>query len=347
MTVWFWDVSNHQSTTPPLDAWDGLIAKASEGSNFQDGRFWQHINVARAAGKIHGGYHFLRSDAPIKDQVDTFTAVCPPDIAAVPDVEWIRDKTGRIISAPTLDQTREFVDRLLQKGYHVPMQYLPRWYWNFWGQPDLSGLPPLWGSYYPDYVARPRDLAWSMIPASAKQGFGGLPLVALQFTSSPLDQNRSELTPQQFYDFMSTTRRAPGGGGTITLQNGEDDMFFVGEIALNEDGSFGGWASNERFLVHGPWFTGGYTQEDIDNARADTRNGPIPLFGVPFDVLTDMRTKGDIPGKTLAALESVADKLSKISVGGIDTATLTADLAAGLNAVLPGAVVAEFKKEGN
>lgn len=208
MAAWFFDVSNHQFTTPSLEGWDGLIVKASEGNNFRDERFWQHINVAREQGKIHAGYHFLRSDASIKEQVDTFASVCPTDIAAVPDVEWIKDKNGRIVSAPTLSQTREFVDRLRDKGYHVPMMYLPRWYYAWWGgSQSLEGLPALWGSYYPDYTVRPRDQAWSMIPDSAKQGFGGLPMVAVQFTSSPLDQNRSDYTPQQFYDFMSTTRR--------------------------------------------------------------------------------------------------------------------------------------------
>lgn len=204
MVVWFHDVSNHQSVTPPL--WDGLIVKASEGSGFRDPRFWQHINAARDAGKIHAGYHFLRSDSPVKDQVATFTSVCPKEIAAVPDVEWIK-QDNVIVSAPSLAQTREFVSRLLDLGYHVPMQYLPRWYWNYWGQPDLSGLPPLWNSYYPDYTIRPREVAWSLIPQSAKSGFGGLPLVALQFTSSPLDQNRAEYTPDEFYSFMSTTQR--------------------------------------------------------------------------------------------------------------------------------------------
>lgn len=208
MVAWFYDVSNHQSSTPDLTYWDGVIVKASEGSNFRDARFWQHINVAREAGRIHAGYHFLRSDSPVKDQAATFMSVCPPEIAAVPDIESIKDKNGRVVSAPTLAQSREFVDRLQQAGYHVPMQYLPRWYYNTWGSPSLEGMPPIWGSYYPDYTARHREEGWKLIPAAAKQGFGGLPMIALQFTSSPLDQNRSEYTPDEWYSFLSTTRRA-------------------------------------------------------------------------------------------------------------------------------------------
>jgi Glycosyl hydrolases family 25 len=207
MPSWFYDVSNHQSSTPNLDGWDGLLVKASEGSDFKDGRFRQHMDVAQKAGKFHAGYHFLRSDSSVKEQAANFMSVCPKEIAAVPDVEWIKDKAGNIVSAPTLGQTREFIDRLQQAGYYVPMQYLPRWYWNFWGNPDLVGLPPLWVSYYPDYIARPRDEAWKQIPASAKSGFGGLSVVAVQFTSTPLDQNRSEFSPQEIYDFFSTTRR--------------------------------------------------------------------------------------------------------------------------------------------
>lgn len=253
--AWFWDVSNHQGTTPSLKDWDGLIVKASEGSGFRDPRFWQHINVAREAGKIHAGYHFLRSDSPVKDQVATFTSVCPKEIAAVPDVESIKDRNGKIVSAPTLAQTREFVARLQDLGYYVPMQYLPRWYWNFWGQPDLSGLPPIWGSYYPDYVARPREQAWAMIPESAKQGFGGLPMVALQFTSSPLDQNHSEHTAEDFYNFLSTTRRVP-----MPLTQADADL--VVETLLNyvvrderEEKPDGTHDSSVRNMIWSAWHT--------------------------------------------------------------------------------------------
>ena len=322
MTSWFWDVSNHQSVTPSLNGWDGLIVKASEGSGFRDGRFWQHINVAREAKKAHAGYHFLRSDSPIKDQAETFMSVCPVDIAAVPDVEWIKDQDGRIISAPTLAQTIEFVDRLRQRGYHVPMQYLPRWYWNHWGQPDLidTGLPPLWGSYYPDYIARPRDVAWSMIPESAKRGFGGLPMVALQFTSSPLDQNRSEMTPEQLYSFLSTTQRAPGGGGGsqeadmsgVFLRRGADTgRCFIVEISTQVRAK---WHIPNPEVLDVLSILMGLTATNVPDWTLDyigNADGPPPIpVDVDEDALAAAVSEGVIPAVVKAMQDLPTEGLS-------------------------------------
>jgi glycosyl hydrolase family 25 len=222
MTVWLYDVSNHQSSTPSLNGWDGLIVKASEGSDFKDGRFRQHIDVAINQGKIHAGYHFLRSDSSVKSQFENFASVCPKSIAAIPDIESIKDRNGRVVSAPTPAQSAEFTDRLLQAGYNVPVHYLPPWYWSGpvggWNRAYIGDwCTNLWPSYYPDYIARPRDQAWGMIPNSVKLPFGGAKAVPLvQFTSSPLDQNASLWSFDQLYNLFAG--RAPGGG------QGEQEM---------------------------------------------------------------------------------------------------------------------------
>lgn len=252
MTLWLYDVSNHQSTTPSLDGWDGLIAKASEGSGFRDGRFRQHIDKAINAGKIHGAYHFLRSDSPVKDQFNTFASVVPTDIAAIPDIESIKDRTGRIISAPTPAQSAEFTDRLLQAGYTVPLHYLPPWYWSGsvggWNRADISAWCRfLWPSWYPDYVARPRETARKMLPNSVWLPFGGakgVPLV--QFTSSPLDQNASEWKFEEMWNLFAG--RAPGGG------KGEQEMGYdlaVQKLDATPQGSE--WYEDEVII---PWQKG-------------------------------------------------------------------------------------------
>src|SRR5688500_729047 len=81
------------------------------------------------------------------------------------------------------------MNELRERGYSVPLVYLPRWYWNKIGNPDLSGYPPLWASCHPDYVARPRGDGIAKVPASAWNRLDGVPVVIMQFTSSPFDQN--------------------------------------------------------------------------------------------------------------------------------------------------------------
>jgi hypothetical protein len=205
---YLYDVSNHQENTPSLNGWAGLIAKASEGDWFRDGRFAQHRANTLSAGKAFGAYHFLRSDANIAAQVDTFLSVVYPSDPVIPDVEWVK-VNDRIVSAPTLAQTREFIARLRDRGRYIPMIYLPRWYWQYWGSPDISDFPPLWLSRYPDYTIRQRDVAYAMV--GPQPGFGGARAVMTQFTSSPLDQNAFEGTYEQLVALF---------GG----QENEDDM---------------------------------------------------------------------------------------------------------------------------
>lgn len=160
-----------------------------------------------------------------------------------------------------------------------------------------------------------------------------------------------ELYASRQYAFGGRASGGGGGAGT-SITNQENDMFFVGVLnAPKADGSFNGWSSSERFLVHGNSLTGGFTDADIKAARADAANGPIPLFGVTNAVFQDMRMKGELPRLTLEALLQVSAKLDSLSVGG--------DPAAFAKAVAPlmpkaptsienaQATVAELKKEGN
>lgn len=183
------DVSNHQASFDFSD-WDFAFVKCSEGTGFTDGRFDQHTTRAQQTGCLVAAYHFLRSDASPADQVATVRSLVPTSMPVIPDVESIKNG-NTLVSAPTLGQMVDFVAGLRAAGYAVPLLYLPRWYWDFWGRPNLAGLglPPLWNSWYPDYIARPREEAVDLVPASAWAGFGGLDVAVMQFTSTPFDQN--------------------------------------------------------------------------------------------------------------------------------------------------------------
>lgn len=90
------------------------------------------------------------------------------------------------------------------------------------------------------------------------------------------------------------------------------DMYFVGVIKTDENGNFLGWASNERYLCEGGLLTGGFRQADIDNARADSKNGNIALFGIPDSVFQDLRIKGEQPRMVLEAIQETNDKLQRL-----------------------------------
>lgn len=172
------DVSNHQ-TSFDFTGWDFAFLKASEGADFRDRMFHTHLANARKAGAIVAAYHYQR-EGDAKSQIGNIESMVPKDVPVIIDVE---NKSG----SPQL--TREIIAGLRKRGYRIGPLYLPKWYWDRIGKPSLHDLPTLWASWYPDYVARPRESGIAKVPASAWNAYGGRPVSVMQFTSTPFDQN--------------------------------------------------------------------------------------------------------------------------------------------------------------
>jgi hypothetical protein len=194
------DISHHQDLALDLaqcrrEGIDFVFVKASESSTFVDPEFGANVNEARAAGLLVCAYHYLRSSASAAAQVANVARVVPRDVPVIPDVESGSGGVGLL---------RDFVDQLRATGYHVPLTYLPRWYWQQLGSPSLAGLPPLWSSRYPDNVVGSIADEWADVPAHYWTGYGGLEVAVLQFTSSariaghqPIDANAYRGTREQ------------------------------------------------------------------------------------------------------------------------------------------------------
>jgi hypothetical protein len=186
------DISHHQAASLDLaqcrrEGVEFIFIKSTEGAGFVDPAFAANLAEARAAGMLVAAYHYVRSDATAAAQVANVARVVPKDVPVIPDVE---------ANSGGIALVRDFVARLQAAGYHVPLTYLPRWYWQQLGSPSLEGLPSLWSSRYPDTVAGNLAGEYGRAPASYWNGYGGLGVTVLQFTSSarvaghqPLDGN--------------------------------------------------------------------------------------------------------------------------------------------------------------
>lgn len=185
------DISHHQGAFDlSRAAREGVafvILKATEGSGFTDSRFAANLTNARQSGLLVAAYHYQRASASAAAQVAHIERVVPKNVPVIPDVE--ADSGGVAL-------VRDVVARLRGVGYRVPMLYLPRWYWQQIGSPSLGGLPPLWSSRYPDNLPGTIPDEWADVPAHYWEGYGGLPVAVLQFTSSasvagrqPIDAN--------------------------------------------------------------------------------------------------------------------------------------------------------------
>ncbi|HEX6360417.1 glycoside hydrolase family 25 protein [Actinophytocola sp.] len=200
MAIFGLDISHHQDLKLDLgqcrrEGIEFVFIKASEGSTFLDPEFAANLDEARTAGLLTCAYHYLRSSASAAAQVSNVARAVPRDVPVIPDVETGSGGIGLL---------RDFVDRLRANGYHVPLTYLPRWYWQQLGSPSLAGLPPLWSSRYPDNVVGSLTDEWADVPGHYWNGYGGLDVAVLQFTSSvriaghqPIDANAYRGTREQ------------------------------------------------------------------------------------------------------------------------------------------------------
>jgi GH25 family lysozyme M1 (1,4-beta-N-acetylmuramidase) len=203
------DVSHHQGGNLNFRAFrdagiEFAFLKATEGAGFVDPRFQTNLRRARQAGLLVAAYHYVREGVAVQAQVDNVRRVVPTDVPVVLDVE---DGSG------TLPRVRTFVGLLRDAGYRVPLLYLPRWYWQRAGSPDLRGLPPLWSSRYPDNVVDDLRDEFARVPPHYWTGYGGLDVAVLQFTSSarvaglaPLDANAFRGTRGQLAALLGEVR---------------------------------------------------------------------------------------------------------------------------------------------
>lgn len=188
------DISHYQSSALSLarargEGCEFVFIKATEGATYTDPMFGARLGEARAAGLLAAAYFYQRADSSAQSHVDHIAQVVPRDVPVIPDVEANSGNTGL---------TRDIVDRLRGAGYKVPLAYIPRWYWQQIGSPSLAGLPPLWSSRYPD--TNPGSIAdeYSRVPASYWDGYGGLGVAVLQFTSSAIISGQSPIDADAF-----------------------------------------------------------------------------------------------------------------------------------------------------
>lgn len=267
------DVSNHQRSFD-FRGWDFAFIKSSEGNGFRDAYFAGHLANAKAAGCLVAAYHYQR-DVSASSQVALIESMVPRDVPVIIDVEH---------GSGSLSITREIVRMLLADGYNVPLLYLPRWYWNSIGQPLLDGLPALWASWYPDYVGRTKEQGIAKVPDSAWASYGGLPVVLMQFTSTPFDQNWFPGSRDELAAILNG--RAPGGGGI-----GVDEVSWNEELTSHTGykAPAHSWLTMANFKAELAKDTSERVEAKVDALAQAVED--IQVGGIDYDLLADKVAK--------------------------------------------------------
>lgn len=235
--LWGIDISRYQEGIDLRrvrgEGYDFCIIKASQGTR-TDPQFARHLDQARSAGLLVAAYHYQEGNVPAAAQAEHIARTVPRDVGVILDLE----KGGGTVAL-----TRDITQRLRDKGFHVPLTYVPRWYWQQIGSPDLRGLPPLWYSRYPANGTGAASQAWARNAAWLNTmwgGYGGIGVEILQFSESgtvagrtPVDMNAYRGSREQLAAlFGGAPRVAPPAPGGI------ESMAFTD--------SFTDWAKNRQ-----------------------------------------------------------------------------------------------------
>lgn len=172
------DISSFQSgldlAEVRREGFDFCFIKVTEGAGYVNPAFGAQLSDAQDAGLIVAAYHYVLSDPP-SAQVANVNAHLPRDLPIIIDAEN---------GAGNIDNIRAVTDGLRAAGYVVPLLYLPQWYWQQIGRPSLDGFPPLWSSKYWTTNPAPASTLYEQVPGAYWSGYGGLPVVLLQFTDA-------------------------------------------------------------------------------------------------------------------------------------------------------------------
>lgn len=178
MTIWGVDISGWQAgidiDSVAGEGFAAVIAKATQGDYFASPEYGRQKLATLAARLGFMAYHYVDGASGAVEQVDQYERVEPD--RRVPVMLDHEDNSG------DADVLRAVHAEFVRRGYRVALIYIPRWYWDRIGRPDLSGLPPLMASSYgsdqPGYASSlyPGDTAPGWAP------YGGNEVAVLQFT---------------------------------------------------------------------------------------------------------------------------------------------------------------------
>lgn len=199
MTCFIPDISNNDGAGLSMadfaaEGFAGLFAKVTQGSDFQDETWPAYRDAALAAGLQVAGYHYADTSDPTAQVANYQQWVGDPGIAVMIDFE---DDSGDITNYWALVAAFNAV------GLRVTLSYLPQWYWQQIGSPDLSLVPGLIASSYPGGTGYASDLytAGGGDSGPGWNPYGGATPVIWQFTDqasiagNTLDANAFRGTP--------------------------------------------------------------------------------------------------------------------------------------------------------
>lgn len=178
------DVSSHQSGISlegvSAEGFAFTFCKISQGAGYRSPDWPRQRDTARGVGLILAGYHYVDGSDPALQAANCKAWIGDTGIPVALDCEANSGDIGHY---------RAVLDAFAAAGLHVALSYLPHWYWQQIGSPDLTGIPPLWSSRYPGGTrAAYASQLYQGVGPQHWAGYGGAEVAVLQFTASAVVQ---------------------------------------------------------------------------------------------------------------------------------------------------------------
>lgn len=334
MTIFGPDISSYEASLDLSRLADAafVIAKVTEGTYYTDADFPGWRAQAAQVGKPFVWYHFLSGEDATAQAKHTAANVGSTTLPGMLDCE----PEGKF--APSLAQIIAYVKAAHAVGLNLRLVYLPHWYWQQMGSPDLSELAALGVHLVSSAYPGGSGLAASLYPgdgAAGWQPYGGMAPLLYQFTDKAsdggqqIDFNAFRGSLAELIAVLNGTTSSSGG---TTVSNNV--------IPASVAHHFPGLDLSADFPANVPF------DEATADIWADARAEAAWRYGLAnSQKLDELLARPATPPVDLAALEAaissiMAGQLSHLT-GGVDVPALATALAPELAAHLGLEVVAK------
>jgi hypothetical protein len=297
MTIFGPDISSYQSGLSLSRLADAsfVIAKTTEGTYYTDADYQAWRRQAAQLRKPFIWYHFLSGESTSAQAAHTAANVGDSTLPGMLDAE----PEGSY--SPSLAQIVAYIDAAIATGLNLRLIYLPRWYWEQIGSPDLSEISSrgvsLVSSQYPGGSGSPAGI-YPGDGAAGWESYGGMTPLIYQFTNQasdggqPLDYNAFRGTTAQLVTALSspledddmpafTTGVITPGSGAVTMVLPPPANFGAagwGNVWFSLGSDFGIAHVRVAIFTHGQGWSHIYPDVVVDAAadRVNPFGGPLP-----------------------------------------------------------------------
>ena len=156
-----------------------VIAKTSEGTYYTDPSYQGFRSQTAHLGKPFLWYHVVSQEAALNQVEHTLECVGDPTLPGMMDCERLSAPGG-----PTWPQILAYARQAVSAGLNLRLIYLPHWYWEQIGSPDLTPLESLGLSLVSSQYENPNSPADPGDQDSGWNSYGGLTPEFYQFTDN-------------------------------------------------------------------------------------------------------------------------------------------------------------------